>query len=237
MYNQNKNIKEQLRDMDELPQGIHLDRSATWNKIEDRLQPKKHNKLAFLKFAAVFLLLICGVIAYMLQGGSSTKRSTGTAIANDPGMQNTGTIVAKTEAPIHTEKPITIKSIKPQQQPVIVTPLVQLRENNPSLVISSAVIDISVSETGIVSIPVNQNATVNTAPPVINTTIKKPRLRIVHLNDLYKPDPAEIAKAETKKQQAAEEVGETEPTNAPPPKPFWKSKAPIRIAISLTDNQ
>jgi hypothetical protein len=237
MYNQNKNIGEQLRHLDELPQGIHMDSASVWNKIEDHLQPRKNNKLPWLRSAAVFVLVICGIIIYTFQDVSSNERSTGTAVATDGDIQKTRPIVPKTEEPVNTEKSISIKPTRPKQQPAIVTSQVPLPGSDSTIVTVSPVINIPLAETGITTIPVNQNTSINTAPVTTNATVKKPRLRIVHLNDLYKSDPVEIAKAETKKQQAAEEVSETEPANVPPPKPFWRSKAPIRIAISLTDNQ
>jgi hypothetical protein len=237
MYSQNKNISEALQQLDELPGGIRMDSAATWSKIEDRLQPKKTHKLALLRYAAVFLLVVSGIVIYMLSGKSLNERLTGIATSNEVDIQKTVPIATKTEEPVIAKKIVIFKSTRRKQQPVIITQGAPLPEKNPTVVTTSPVINIPVIETGIAAIPVNQNTIVNTAPLVTNTTVKKPRLRIVHLNDLYKPDPAEIAKAETKKHQAAEEVGETEPTNAPPPKPFWKSKAATRIAISLTDNQ
>jgi hypothetical protein len=199
------------------------------------LQPKKNNGQAWLRIAAILVLVIAGFVVYLLSPVRSVKQIP-VAVADDP-QQNKATITPGNNDRETTVMTTSSKTIKTKQKTFEKEAGSTLNEEQATPIEMPA--NISATIETIPAATLNDRlAEIDPAPVVTNNTIaKKPRLRIVHLNELYKPNPSEIAQAETKKQQAAEDVQETEPVNVPPPRPFWRSKAPARTAISLTDNQ
>ena len=229
------NISQKLQQLNEMPPGIQFNSAATWNKLEDRLQQKPNGKKAWLRYAAIFLIVISGTVIY-LRSGNRTKAIEVTKIDQNENHISSPSITTNDHNYTTEKTTIAEKTTTADQEKIVKRPYSDIDENDyVSEELSPIHLTTTITE---ITVPVTDPVIAAPVPIVIapNTIAQKPKLRIVHLNDLYKPDITEIAKAETKKQEAKEEALETEALIVTPPKPFWKSKASQRITISLTDN-
>lgn len=227
MHNQDNITRQKMQELKEVPRDISFDAAKVWQRMEAELQPKKYKKnyLTWLSIAAILLLIISTAVIYSNQ----EKKQTGSTeilqpqkekyVFNDEQQPQTNTIIKADQATVNAKK-------KTKAQGVI---------NNTKVTDS---IIIKQPSTPPIEIPVATiiNPEVVTTTQPIAAPIKK-KLKIVHLNDLYKPAPEEIAKAEIKKQSNEEVAVETEPVITTLSKPFWRAKAPQKTAITLNDNQ
>lgn len=229
-------IQQKIQQLNELPEGPGFDPASTWQRMEEKLQQKPLNKKPRLRWAAVLIVMLAGGMVYFLSDNPASVNPMHTESATDlhPTKKNKGSITKIENSVSQNEKPAGTKKIIVREKKSTGAGFSTITDEkthpgNAVIVSKEPVILPAIANTNTLVEPV----AVVVAPG--NSAIKK-RLRVIHLNDIYQPEPAEIAKIETKKQQA-EEVQETEPPYTSSPKPFWKPKTSARITISLNDNQ
>jgi len=233
-------IRENIRQLDAVP-AQEFEPGKVWQALENRLQPQqKRRRIFFLRIAALlFALLVTTLLVF---------RKNNTDVSNGVRVQN-----ATTPPPEKNTLPLPVTASDPGDRTVaetITDDISYTPVNNTSPVNTG-----STSEAPVVHPPVIMETTVasnslNPAPNIetnitvpaaiatpVATTGKKPRLRVVHLNDLFKPVPEDIVKAEVQKQQITEEINTEIPVTSTPPRSVWKSKTSRNpVIISLTDN-
>jgi hypothetical protein len=227
-------IRKQLEQFSELPEGIRLDLTKTWQQLEYQLQQKRPAKNPWLKLAAVFILIMVSAVLFLINSTRDNKitNKNNKDILNAPAA----TPVVFKQKPAAND-PAAMKHLSHVTLPVVAKE--KNRELNQTAITGN-------NDT--MPLPSTNNPVIITDQPIAgsstiikpsqiqptNAVPKKPKLKVVHLNELYQPDPADIVKVETKKQ--LREEAEPEPVIATPARLFWKSKAPQKT-ISLNDNQ
>jgi hypothetical protein len=228
-YKDDNTISKRLHELNELPQEVRFNSTALWQKLELELQPNKTSgKTKWISIAAL-LLLIAGTFVYTML--SNKKEAPAVAVKQETDIESKKTELIKKQFVTSSSdkvrhqavtrgnkvnEAVTVNSYKPNdtikvEQPVFVVPEI------------AAIIQPSTSNPVVVSQPAT-------------AAVKKPKLKIIHLNELYNASPEEITKVDIAKKQAATEP-DPEPVNTNTPRLFWKTKIAPKITISLTDNQ
>jgi hypothetical protein len=228
-YKHDNNVSQKLQELNELPQELSFNATAVWQKLELQLQPKKRfKKTAWISIAAL-LLLIAGTYVYTML--SNKKEAPAVAVKQETDIESKKTELIKKQfvtsssdkvrhQAVTTDnkvnEAVTVKSIEPNdtikvEQPVFVVPEI------------AAIVQPSTSNPVVVSQPATAQ-------------VKKPKLKIIHLNELYNASPEEITKVDMAKKQAATEP-DPEPVITNTPRLFWRTKIAPKITISITDNQ
>jgi hypothetical protein len=220
------NISQKLQELNELPQELSFNATAVWQKLELQLQPKKRfKKTAWISIAAL-LLLIAGTFVYTILNNKKEAPAVAATQETDP---------IKTEL---IKKQLVISSPDKVRHQVVTTnkKLNQAVAVNANTLQDSTNIQqpISIAEV-IPSIQVSPSNAIVVDQPA-TARVKKPKLKIIHLNELYNASPEEITKVDIAKKQAATEP-DPEPVITNTPRLFWKTKIAPKITISITDNQ
>jgi hypothetical protein len=220
------NIRQELQQLKEVPIEFAFDATRVWQKMEAKLQPEKQRRSYVIWWSAAAMLLLIGMTAVIYNNGTKNRVAPAIAIKNEVEYDS-----PKVQPKLSTASKAALSTIR-KKEPILWKPL-RVSETN---VEDSATI---YPQTPIVETPVilttSPEIVANTIQPV-SAPVKKPRLKVVHINDLYKPVPEEIAKAEIKNKTSEEIAVDTEPLIITPPRSFWKSKAPQKTAIALNDN-
>jgi hypothetical protein len=226
-YKHDNNVSQKLQELNELPQELSFNATAVWQKLELQLQPKKRfKKTAWISIAAL-LLLIAGTFVYTILNNKKEAPAVAAKQETDPiktELIKKQLVISSPDKVRHqvvttdnkVNEAVTVKSIEPNdtikvEQPVFVVPEI------------AAIVQPSTSNPVVVSQPATAQ-------------VKKPKLKIIHLNELYNASPEEITKVDMAKKQAATEP-DPEPVITNTPRLFWRTKIAPKITISITDNQ
>jgi flagellar basal body-associated protein FliL len=218
-------IRHKLDGLNEMPGGVYFDASGTWQQVETKLQPRtKRKAMLWVSVAAVLLLAVLSAIIF-----TGKKVSPGITTRVAPVDQSHGTVQVmkrdqQTEAPFVNHQPTSRKNeMIASTHRVVENTINDTVTNQRSVVIAEVNTE--------VHLPDPLVTVVVTTPQV-----KKKRLKVIHLDELYQPVAEDIVKAEIKR-KADDYAADPEPVITTPSKPFWKSKAPPKIPITITDNQ
>jgi hypothetical protein len=229
-------LRDKLRHLDQLPEGTSFNTTATWQRLEDQLQNRQRNhKRRWLQFAAILIcLMIPAAVLFMRSKpenipGLSTTKPAGNKITPEPATAKETAITAAHKKQI-TDRQVFQEPVKKQSNTKQDDTIALI--NSDPITYTTSPNDVAATADQPVLIRENEIAQLLLKPTTLIP--KKPRLKVVHLNELYSTEPAEIVKMEIKRQANAEP--EPEPVITTPPKSFWRSKSPPRIPISLTDN-
>jgi hypothetical protein len=219
-------IREKLQAMDDLPAGMHFNAEATWQQVENHLQPRSNSKRTWwLGAAAILLLAVLSVVLV------DKQPSTPATVITRPAVNTTPTAVkAVHPTPASASRVMTTHPFSKKQQ--LVSDSKTIVEGNNDAPITTEPVPVIIAQTTTVT---DSAAKMITTQPIA-THVKKNRLKVIHLDELYQRLPEEIVKAELKK-QSEEPVLQQEPVITSPPRSFWKTKSPPKTAITLTDNQ
>jgi hypothetical protein len=228
MQQQDEHIRRQLQQLEELPLGIRFNAAFVWDKIEADLKaaPAKPRIRWYLVAASFILVTITLAIIY--QPNKQQPRSTfyykkdnqqpltpQQKPTQETGQSNTITVIKKNkqQQQVNTlqETPVTVPDAEPPGNIVAIATTDQINE---PVIVDTAIETISVEKTA---------ATV------------KPRLKIIHINELYIPEPPVIAVRDDKPKHT-EEAESTEPVFTPSLKLFWKTKPRKTNIITITEN-
>jgi hypothetical protein len=232
MHKYDNELRQKMESMNALPSTCKFDAASTWQKMENQLQGPNKKKLGWVYWAAASIVFI---VASVIMIGSNKHQAeemvTGTTKENKkqpnkPIAPNTIAIVNGNRIISNSKEQKNAASLIKEQAPAANTKKEQtilvdsINKQQISIVQANNIIEIvpSVSNT----IPVKQTI----------VAIKKPRLKVIHINELDAPPPPVIAKLESKKQLLEQDLDDaTEPN-----KPFWQKRPRQVNTSSFIDN-
>jgi len=187
--NLNKNIAQQLNELETMPEGIQFNSNRAWQKIEESLHPKQKKIIGWWYVAAAAsVLLICSLFFFL------SPKNTSKQVADKKEIDKTDLLVKiKTVAATATvnytspTKKIVIKekrivAFKSIKNKIIIKPVVNVMVLNslpggqqvlPGLLITDQKITIA-----------NNPKTVSSGLVSVNKKMAKPILKVVHINEL-----------------------------------------------------
>jgi len=229
LQNQDNITRQKLQALKELPTEFSFDALNIWQQLETELQPKKQRKkyLVWTSVAAILLLVTLTAVIFLSQDSKQEE----TSIAKKPEVAIPVTDEPKKEV-------VKVKRIQPQ-----LSLSAKIKFPTKKVELNTEVIHDSVPHQQIAIKTIEPTNLKNIVPQIAVVTIqepasivKKPRLKVIHLNDLYKSSAEESIKTEIARKQIAEEQESDPITPTTPSKTFWKAKAPQKITATLNDN-
>ena len=182
---QNKNIQQQLNELQSFPDGINFNSAATWQKIEDSLLPEKKKKVTGWYLAAASVVLLC-LLFLFIEKKNSLKDISGTIKTKKDTIALKPRLVAPS---------ITLNSI-PAAKEVILKKndlVLSTKKNNGRSGIKDNVTTadnqamqqqvLTATPEIIQELPAKTDTNASTVL-AINKKISPPKLKIVHLNEL-----------------------------------------------------
>ena len=183
---QNKNWKQELRQIELHSSDLLFEKAAAWDKLYDRLEkPESKKRMGWVTWAAVFIA-ISSLLTYYILSKSTVKPSEQPTIVNESksneSIQNKLVTepTISTESVIEKKESIVKKEIEPNTNRSKELKYVQVK-NTEIANIPSATIDIP--NTISIAAPVAdtlRNITIASAP-------EKKKLRVIHINDYAVP--------------------------------------------------
>jgi hypothetical protein len=222
----NNSIQQKLDGFSSVPEAYNFNQQKLWEQLEGNLLPaKQKRKTIWLAWAAVFLLMMA---AYTLFTPNTKPKLQASSIAQKNEMpqaksvsfsgsdnEKTTNIGSKKSTPIPTNNLVAPNKVLAKTKEPIASPITDTTNNVAEIILAKP--------TAVIALQTN-----NTQPPTIaivpNVAVKKPRLKVVHINELYQTEqqPVLLTKAEQKKLLAEQEENDAPPTE--PTKAWWLSK-------------
>jgi len=184
MWQQKQNNFAGLDELESLPDETTSDKTALWQRLEDKMQ-KKPKQVKLWRYCVAACLLICAIIP-LLFTGSNTK--SGTAKIDKTPRASEQIILQPTE---NTKTAIVIEHLQPKKNeinlPFVVKNFVSDKNRLP---VRKVIKDSFITKGNVVleNIPsVALSVNVDTVTTAVLTTSKK-KISIVHINELQEED-------------------------------------------------
>ncbi len=239
MHKYDNELRQKVESMDAVPTAFQFDAASTWERMEMQLQPltSKKKRVVLVYWAAASVVL---VMVALIMFASDKKQQSGSMAKLPQGKQEqnimpivVGSIGAKEVqttignhnqqnalAKKQIEKPATIAKLHQA------TPIDSAKKQEQIIVVQPS--------NSIETTPLTSNSNMTAVIKTVAAPQSKPRLKVVHINELDEPPPPVIAKLYNKKQLQEQDIDDA----SEPSKPFWQKKPKqVNASSSFTDNQ
>ncbi|MDB5211597.1 MAG: hypothetical protein JWQ30_2424 [Sediminibacterium sp.] len=242
---QNKQIRNTLDELQQLPEGFVFNNQKVWAGLEQQL-PGKKNKKATWYYAAAVILLMAGAAYLLLVKNNNKEFVKETTVVNFRSEANPAVspvILPKNILHTQVKAEAYITKKKPHQL-IPAIPVAQKEINNDGIKIDPPAV--APAEQIVVITPPVQQSAPEEKKKIPAIAVSKPapkKYKVIHLNELLQlpvaPDPqSTLSRSEFKKmmQQNEEKEIATPAENNTKQLFFFKIKPPVTSTISIVEN-